>query len=409
MTTKIPVELSSTPSIVDNGDATAITITSDENVGIKTTSPIYDLQIGTYGTDADSTLAIATATDGSGNIRFGDGTSGVNANQGRIMYDHSVSTMQLWTAGEEAIRLTSGGALSKTRTSVGTILGHNIDWNGSNYSNINTSYGSKFIQMASNAVYFRRTASGSGNQAASYDLTIDSNGLIGIGTTAPASNGGANAGLIHLHGGSVDWSVLHCTTPTTGSGASDGALIGVIADDIYVTNYETGGEILFGVNNSIKIKVDSSGNLVPRYDAGYSGHSDLGTSALRYEDAYVRDGVTTGSDRNEKENITESDLGLTFIKELNPVSYTWKNNSSNRTHYGLIAQDIETWLSDNDKTNTDFAALIKEDISEEQDGSNFKYGLRYTEFISPLIKAIQEQQAIIEDLQTQINEVKNGN
>eukprot|EP01047_Picozoa_sp_COSAG01_P087446 COSAG01_NODE_20131_length_968_cov_1.509195_1_plen_29_part_10 len=28
MTTKIPVELSSTPSIVDNGDATAITIDS---------------------------------------------------------------------------------------------------------------------------------------------------------------------------------------------------------------------------------------------------------------------------------------------------------------------------------------------------------------------------------------------
>ena len=34
MTTKIPVELSSTPSIVDNGDATAITIDSSENVGI---------------------------------------------------------------------------------------------------------------------------------------------------------------------------------------------------------------------------------------------------------------------------------------------------------------------------------------------------------------------------------------
>ena len=39
MTTKIPVELSSTPSIVDNGDATAITITSDEKVGIGVTAP----------------------------------------------------------------------------------------------------------------------------------------------------------------------------------------------------------------------------------------------------------------------------------------------------------------------------------------------------------------------------------
>ena len=81
--TKVSRGLLST-GISDNSDATAITISSDENVGIKTTSPIYDLQIGAYGTDADSSLAIATATDGSGNIRFGDGTSGVDANQGKI-------------------------------------------------------------------------------------------------------------------------------------------------------------------------------------------------------------------------------------------------------------------------------------------------------------------------------------
>lgn len=37
--TKIPVELSSTPGIVDNSNATAITIDSSENVGIGTTSP----------------------------------------------------------------------------------------------------------------------------------------------------------------------------------------------------------------------------------------------------------------------------------------------------------------------------------------------------------------------------------
>ena len=43
--TKIPVELSSTPSIVDNGDATAITIDSSELVGIGTTSPVTHLHL----------------------------------------------------------------------------------------------------------------------------------------------------------------------------------------------------------------------------------------------------------------------------------------------------------------------------------------------------------------------------
>tara|TARA_R100001460_G_scaffold41151_2_gene76648 strand:+ start:1157 stop:1855 length:699 start_codon:yes stop_codon:yes gene_type:complete len=108
--TKVSRGLLST-GISDNSDATAITISSDENVGIKTTSPIYDLQIGAYGTDADSSLAIATATDGSGNIRFGDGTSGVDANQGKIVYDHSTNAMQFWTSVTERMRIDSSGTL----------------------------------------------------------------------------------------------------------------------------------------------------------------------------------------------------------------------------------------------------------------------------------------------------------
>ena len=45
MTTKIPAELSSTPGIVDNSNATAITIDSSENVGVGTTSPTQKLEV----------------------------------------------------------------------------------------------------------------------------------------------------------------------------------------------------------------------------------------------------------------------------------------------------------------------------------------------------------------------------
>tara|TARA_R100000426_G_scaffold86633_1_gene68578 strand:- start:651 stop:1466 length:816 start_codon:yes stop_codon:yes gene_type:complete len=48
MTTKIPVELSSTPGISDSSDATAITITSDEKVGIGTSSPAQKLDVSGY-------------------------------------------------------------------------------------------------------------------------------------------------------------------------------------------------------------------------------------------------------------------------------------------------------------------------------------------------------------------------
>ena len=44
--TKVPVELSSTPGIVDNSNATAITIDSSENVGIGRDHTLFALKNG---------------------------------------------------------------------------------------------------------------------------------------------------------------------------------------------------------------------------------------------------------------------------------------------------------------------------------------------------------------------------
>jgi hypothetical protein len=57
--TKIPVELSSTPGIVDNSNATAITIDSSENVGIGTSSPRTNLHIGSGSTGNQLGLLIS--------------------------------------------------------------------------------------------------------------------------------------------------------------------------------------------------------------------------------------------------------------------------------------------------------------------------------------------------------------
>jgi hypothetical protein len=60
--TEIPIELSSTPSIVDGGNATAITIDASENVGIGTASPrsILDLDGG-----SETQLRLQTTNSGS--------------------------------------------------------------------------------------------------------------------------------------------------------------------------------------------------------------------------------------------------------------------------------------------------------------------------------------------------------
>ena len=68
MTTKIPVELSSTPGIVDGSNATAITIDSSEKVGIGTGSPSTLLHLD--GTTNHTYLTVEANSGASNAIKF---------------------------------------------------------------------------------------------------------------------------------------------------------------------------------------------------------------------------------------------------------------------------------------------------------------------------------------------------
>ena len=63
-----------------------------------------------------------------------------------------------------------------------------------------------------------------------------------------------------------------------------------------------------------------------------------------------------------------------------------------RTHFGLIAQEVEQVLKDKKLTNNDFAGLIYDEDSK-------RYGMRYSELIAPLIKAVQELSEKVTELE----------
>ena len=69
---------------------------------------------------------------------------------------------------------------------------------------------------------------------------------------------------------------------------------------------------------------------------------------------------------------------------MKPISFKW-NKDDGKTHYGLIAQDLEETILSLGKSITDFGGISKEEDSP--------MGLGYCELISPLIKAIQELSA----------------
>ena len=129
---------------------------------------------------------------------------------------------------------------------------------------------------------------------------------------------------------------------------------------------------------------------------------DLGESSYRFDDVYASNGTIQTSDKRMKDDIKESSLGLDFINKLNPVQYKWKDYETvkpaspdgqreektikrtyKRTHYGLIAQEVEKVLTDNGLTTKDFAPIIYDEDAD-------RYGMRYTEMIGILIKGMQE-------------------
>jgi hypothetical protein len=144
---------------------------------------------------------------------------------------------------------------------------------------------------------------------------------------------------------------------------------------------------------------------------------------LRYNTIYATNGTINTSDIKEKENIAPSGLGLNFVLALQPVSYTWRNfdplvtvatdadgnsvrtetpKEKGRTHYGLIAQQAAEAAVRCGVELGDFAPFI---LSDPKDPTS-SAGLRYHEFISPMIKAIQELHAEIESLKSEIANLK---
>jgi len=112
-----------------------------------------------------------------------------------------------------------------------------------------------------------------------------------------------------------------------------------------------------------------------------------------WKNIYLNSAATVISDARTKENIITSDLGLDFINNLHPVKYN--KIEGNRTHYGLIAQEVKSVL---DAAGVDdFGGWVISDVSDPEG----QQALRYEEFISPLIKAVQELTARVKTLEEQ--------
>lgn len=277
----------------------------------------------------------------------------------------------------------AAGRLGATSTSFGVAAlqsgpGTNSTAFGSNA--LSASTGNNNTAVGANALRYCAST-------AQYNTAVGTNALQGINNAASQYNTALGAEAM----GTTTGDISYCTAigyqalnAVSGSGAARGLFNTALG-------YQAGNNITTGENN-IAIGYQA---VVPTATA--NGQIRIGNAGIGY--AGVQVAWTVTSDRRWKGNIKDSPLGLDFIKTLRPVSYTRNNDIKGKTEYGFIAQEIETALIKAGDPNN---AIISKD-------DNGMYGVRYNDFISISVKAIQEQQSQIEELKKKNEELTKVN
>jgi hypothetical protein len=136
---------------------------------------------------------------------------------------------------------------------------------------------------------------------------------------------------------------------------------------------------------------------------------------------FIGDGnVQAVSDLRDKENVADSNLGLNFIMQLQPKSWTAntrdhlepsndsKRIKGSRPHYGFIAQDVKQAMNSLGVDFAGYCELVHAATPAHKERVRDRLTLRYQEFIGPMVKAMQEQQAMIDELKKEVQALKGG-
>ena len=185
--------------------------------------------------------------------------------------------------------------------------------------------------------------------------------------------------------------------------------------NLYAFSFGSGRSTAYFYNAASNTAIITAECQYPSTDLFVGTYKDASapTSMIRADGTFFsQTGFITASDRNLKENIQSITNVLDNLKEIRPVSYDLKDNSTgntkqqvlsvsennnstitaegeNRKKYGFIAQEIEE--------------IFPNVVYTMPNGDK---GIAYQEVIPILVGAIQEQQNMIDSLATRIEEME---
>jgi trimeric autotransporter adhesin len=287
------------------------------------------------------------------------------------------------------------------------------------------------------------TTTGSYNIASGYKALYNNSigeGNIAIGWAPLYNNttGMNNIAIGHLASNSNVTGVYNIAIGTEALNFNDGNENLAVGNGALYSN--TSGQFNTGIGDN-SLSTNTTGNFNSGFGiladvsaSNYTNATAIGANAVVNASQKVRIGSTlvtvvegqvpysNPSDGRFKNNIKSEDIiGLDFIKKLRPVAYNFdtkkyqeflcKNmtDSIRKKHLnfsfqefssirqsGFIAQEVEKAALD---VGYDFNGLHKP-VDE-----NDNYSLAYSQFVVPLVKAVQEQQEMIETLSNKIKEL----
>ena len=186
--------------------------------------------------------------------------------------------------------------------------------------------------------------------------------------------------------------------------------------DLYLTEWDLNGNTITSrdINRIVFYQNPDDANLLFRPNS--SGDVYLGSSANRWNTIFTNKAVNTGSDLKTKNIIEEHDWKVDeFIQGLKPIAYRLKDSDSGRIHLGFGAQDVAKLSKD---LNIGDLSLYEADIicenretkkyhGEEIDDSRLNWGLKYSEFIAPMVLEIQRLMDRVSTLENELYSIKN--
>jgi hypothetical protein len=299
----------------------------------------------------------------------------------------------------------SSTALGTGTTTLGyhsTAMGHNTvahSYSETVIGSYNSSYTpvSEAVWKANDRIFV--VGNGSDPSFRSNALTVLKNGNIGVVTDTPQArlhiSQGNDTGL-----GSNNGYLLLGETNGSNISMDNNEIMarddGAPADlnlNIEGGNVKIGGPVYIGDET-----IADAGNNALRFNASLLPEFDnvnlLGNPSQRWTTVYATNGTINTSDRREKKNINALHYGLAEVLQMQPVSFNWKNKNNPDLKLGLIAQELQELIPEVVQSHAwEIDELSGELSKKELD----RLGVYYSDLVPVLIKAIQEQQEMIDD------------